>query len=812
MRQARRRRPQTARLIVLAAASAVAAGCARTSAPITTRLVDAFRPEMVAGRAAAPAAAPARMEWRFQDLAGAHGAARAWETGPGITGLEVREGGLQGRTTSAVPIVHLTQPPPADGNDVLEQVEVRLRASAGANLHVAVSSQERVDLEELARQTTPVIWTFSTPIIAGEEMRTYMLHNERGIPLSRARHVMVRPTDAAGAQFAIESVRVVSRRERLAAFASGVAWQGLSEIYRESIVARAPETIRIPVALPDRPWLDLAVGTVEEVPVAFRVAVGDGGAETTVLERTVTTPHRWEAVPVDLRRYAGRSVTLTLSLTGERPGLVGLWGAPVVRSLGAMPPPAAAAKTAADPPQGIVLVWVDTLRRDHLDAYGYARPTAPAVRQMAAEGTLFRDAVVQATWTKVSTPSVLTSLYPTSHTVADFSDRLPSAAVTLADVYRQAGYATLSMSSGPFTGRFTNLHKGFEEVQENGSLKGELRTSKTARVFVDRLLPWLAAHREVPFFVFLHVQDPHDPYRPYAPYDTLWADRAGTEEHERQSREVRKVIADPTMRTFVMPSREDLVKAGFDPEAYVDYERGWYDGAIRGMDVEIGRLFEGLRSLGLDRRTLVACTADHGEEFLEHGKMFHGHTTYGELANVPLVLWRPGSVTAGAVVDQTVQSIDLMPTLLEMSRLAVPKGAQGHSLVPLLTPATSGGPAHAAGRGWPAITEKLPTREAGGPPPHDAASVAIVLDGWKLVHNTKAPPAHPEFELYDHAKDPLDGTDVAAAHPDVVQRLAHELDAWRRMAEGARLPPDSKSREGLGREELERLRALGYIQ
>jgi len=141
----------------------------------------------------------------------------------------------------------------------------------------------------------------------------------------------------------------------------------------------------------------------------------------------------------------------------------------------------------------------------------------------------------------------------------------------------------------------------------------------------------------------------------------------------------------------------------------------------------------------------------------------------------------------------------------------VPKAAQGHSLLPLMT-AAPGGTAHAAATGWPAITEKLPTRETGGPPPRDTASVAIVLDGWKLVHNTKAAPGHPEFELFDHRKDPLDSTDIAAAHPDVVQRLNHELDAWRRMAEGARLPPDSKSREGLGREELERLRALGYIQ
>jgi len=429
---------------------------------------------------------------------------------------------------------------------------------------------------------------------------------------------------------------------------------------------------------------------------------------------------------------------------------------------------------------------------------------------------------------------VLTSLYPTTHGVRDFSDRLPNAAVTLAEVYRDAGYATLSMSSGIFTGRFTNLHKGFEEVQENGSLKGELRTSKTARTYVDRLLPWLAAHREVPFFVFLHVQDPHDPYRPYAPYDTLWADRAGEAEHERQAREVRKVITDPTMRAFVMPSREDLVKAGLDADAYVDYERAWYDGAIRGMDVEIARLLQGLRGLGLDGRTLVAYTADHGEEFLEHGQMFHGQTTYGELANVPLILWRPGTVPAGGVVDQTVQAIDIMPTLLEMSRLSVPKSAQGHSLVPLLGAGARSGTAQAAAAAWPAITEKLATEEGGGPPPRDAESVAIILDGWKLIRNTKRPAGGPEFELYDHRTDPLDKADRAAEHPevvkrlaneleqwrrmaeaahlDVIERLAHELDAWRRMAEGARLPPDSKSREGLGKEELERLRALGYIQ
>src|SRR5260370_758948 len=232
--------------------------------------------------------------------------------------------------------------------------------------------------------------------------------------------------------------------------------------------------------------------------------------------------------------------------------------------------------------------------------------------------------------------------------------------------------------------------------------------SKTARVYVDRLLPWLEAHREVPFFVFLHVQDPHDPYRPYPPYDTLWVDPAGEAEHERQAEDGRKVIADPLMKGFLMPTRDDLLKAGLDPKAYIDYERGWYDGSIRGMDIEIARLLEGLRNLKLDRRTLVVYTADHGEEFLEHGKMFHGQTTYGELANVPLIFWRPGTIPAGTVIEQTVQAIDLMPTLLEMSRLPVPAAAQGHSLLPLLGSASRpAGSADAAG-GRPPLPPRVP--------------------------------------------------------------------------------------------------------
>jgi arylsulfatase A-like enzyme len=761
---------------------------------------------MVVDRSETSVVAPQRVEWRFE--AAPKELEKTW-VGRDIDVLEVQDRHLQGRTKSPTAFVELLGRPVAEGNDVVDRVEIRLRVSAGANLAVAFSSQEKVDEATLQQ---PSFWIYRAPVIAGDEWRTYVLTTARWVPMVRSRYVFLRPTDATGARFEIESLRVVTRREYLATFPSGISWQGLSEIYRETIVSRTPETVLFSLTVPERPWLDLAVGTVEEKPVTFRIRVVDGKAPT-LLEHTVSTPYRWEKASVDLARFAGRHVVLSLSLSGGEPGLLGLWGAPTVRSLGVMPTPGAPAKATTAPPQGVILVWVDTLRRDHLDLYGYRRDTGPEVRRMASEGAVFRDTIGQATWTKVATPSLLTSLYPTTHGVYDFSDRLPNSAVTLAECYRKAGYATLSMSSVLFTGRFTNLHKGFEEVQENGSIKGELRTSKTARVFVDRLLEWLGSHREVPFFVFLHVQDPHDPYRPYAPYDTLWADRGREADHERESREIGKFITDPTMRVFVMPNREELQKAGFSPEGYVDYEEAWYDGAIRGMDVEMGRLLQGLRNLDLHSRTLVVFTADHGEEFLEHGKMFHGQSTHGELCNLPLVFWRPGAIKAGTAVEQTVQTIDIMPTLLEMSRLPVPQAAQGHSLLPLLEGAPRSGAAHAAPpSSWPAIVEKIQTKEGGGPPPRETESHAVILDGWKLIHNEKRTAGVPEFELYDHRTDPLDLKDVAQQEPAVVKRLSSELEAWRRLAEARRLAPDSRSGEGLGKDDLERLRALGYIQ
>jgi arylsulfatase A-like enzyme len=795
-------RASLAALIAIAATAGGHSSCARSrgDGASAIRLVDLVTAQSITGGSTDTRKLP-RTEF----------AADQWKAGTGVTGLAVRDGRLVGRTSDPFPVIYITRTSGFDNPDIVHAVEVRMKVSAGETVSAQTARAEKLNIAEQIGFAKGLGGGFGmrAALTPGDAMQTYTLTPMLHVAGTSTQHVMLRPTDVAGATFEIESVRLVFRKEHLATIASGVAWQGLKEIYRESLAARAPEHIEVPIAMPERPWLDLAVGTLEDAPVAFKVSIREGSNDAaTVLDHTVTTPHRWEPAAIDLARWAGRQVTLVLSLSAREPGTLGFWGAPVVRTR----LPARASGDTARRPRGVILIQADTLRRDHLDAYGYSRPTAPTITRLAAQGALFRNYTVQATWTKVSTPSLMTSLYPTSHGVVNFSDHLPAAAHTLAESYRAAGYATMSLASVMFTGQFTNLHQGFEELHEDGSFS-EQGSSKTAREYVDRLAEWLGRHRDTPFFAFLHVFDPHDPFEPRRPYNAMWADPAKKEEHEHQLAEVRKVIKEPLLRVFGMPTREELVKAGFDADAFVGYDRDWYDGSIRGMDVEIARLVQTLTRLGLAEDTLIVFLSDHGEEFLEHGRMFHGQSVYGELTQVPLVMHWPAGLAKGRVVEDVVQSIDVMPTLLELSGIAPPEGLQGQSFVPLLRDPED----EAQPRRWqrrPAVTAKAITdpNKGAAPPPHDTESFAITDGQWKLVRHTVRAGTGPEFELYDFAKDPLNQTDVAAQHPDVVARLTKALDGWKQMAEAARLKPDSESTKNLTPEQLQRLRSLGYVR
>ncbi len=345
-------------------------------------------------------------------------------------------------------------------------------------------------------------------------------------------------------------------------------------------------------------------------------------------------------------------------------------------------------------------------------------------------------------------------------------------------------------------------------MHESASRTGD-RQSKSAREYVDRLLPWLETHLDVPFFVFLHVFDPHSPFEPRPPYDTQWADPAQKDRHLELVAAVREHITSPFLKRQGMPTRAELEAAGVDEEEFLSYWYDWYDGSIRGMDTEIGRLFQHLETLGLEDRTLLAFIGDHGEEFLEHGRTWHGHSVYGELTNVPLLLWQPDVVPANLEVAETVRAIDLMPTLLTLSGLPVPDAAQSQTLTPLMAMPDSG---DRAGE-W---IERVAVSEEHAQDPEgndDHESYAVVLDGWRLVRNTQPEgDVDNEFELYHHTTDPLGLVNVASEHPDVVERLTREHDRWTQLSEAARLQSDAELASTMSADELQRLRSLGYVR
>ena len=254
-----------------------------------------------------------------------------------------------------------------------------------------------------------------------------------------------------------------------------------------------------------------------------------------------------------------------------------------------------------------------------------------------------------------------------------------------------------------------------------------------------------------------------------------------------------------------LPRKQDYLKTGNDPNELLKIYLDWYDGSIRGADAEIGRLLQALKGMGLDEDTLMVFTSDHGEEFWEHGRMYHGYSVYGEFNQVPLLFRWPNnpSLRKGAMIGKQIESIDIMPTILELAGIQGPITMQGRSLVPLLN-----GSGITTWEERPAITQAMVVPPRGG---QLKPEFGIIDHGWKLVRQE----ADPEIlqELYEHPIDSLNVTNVikangAASH---VEALSERLEAWKSRALAAQLPSDDMTMAQLSSEELRQLRALGYV-
>lgn len=314
------------------------------------------------------------------------------------------------------------------------------------------------------------------------------------------------------------------------------------------------------------------------------------------------------------------------------------------------------------PTRGVVVISLDTLRADHLSAYGYARETSPFIDSLAARGVLFEQAVAQYPSTLTSHMSLFTGLYPGEHLVYPPDAELPEKIPTLPQLYRDAGYRTGGFTEGAFVAGGYGFARGFEIYRDDPQRQPDdiERTMAQAREFLDDLAP------DERFFVFVHSYQIHDPYAPPGPYASMFWQGEPPE-------------------TFV-PNATNLVRhnthGGELPPGTVEYFEALYDGSIRYADDQLRELFAFLEERGLADDLTVVVLSDHGEQFQEHGEFVHADI-YQEVMRVPLIVVHP-DLPAGRRVSRPVELVDVAPTLLGMSHVDAEVEMSGTSRIPEL--------------------------------------------------------------------------------------------------------------------------------
>ncbi len=439
---------------------------------------------------------------------------------------------------------------------------------------------------------------------------------------------------------------------------------------------------------------------------------------------------------------------------------------------GADPLPAAGTTLAAATPgarPGVIVYLIDTLRADHLGAYGYSRPTSPNIDRFAQDAVVFDNARAQSSWTRPTVVSLLTGLAPRSHGVNRREDALSDSVDTVAELLAEAGYATAGYVTNGNAGPNFGLDQGFEEfrhLRESADAPERHRLSDHLNLW---LFHWLENRpRDRPFFLYAHATDPHVPYTPPEPFRSRFAPGVDPEAgHLEHARAVIQGRLPPTEQT-----RSDLVDL--------------YDAEIAFNDHHFGQLLERLKELDLYESSLIVLVADHGEEFLDHDGWEHGITLFDEQLHVPLMIKLPGGRGAGQRIGATVSQIDVVPTILDLLGVPPPPTLDGASLLEV-TDRPSFAYLVLADRQMRSITRR----------------------GWKLILDDSPAPRDGPLQLFQLGADLREAIELAAQRPFERELLAQHMRRWElELAQGARAVGEQAEIPDELRRQLE---ALGYL-
>lgn len=478
-------------------------------------------------------------------------------------------------------------------------------------------------------------------------------------------------------------------------------------------------------------------------------------------------------------------------------------------------PPALARGSAPN----IVLFTVESLRPDRVGAYGGKSrsrpevPLTPVLDALAAEAVVYGDAHSVTSWTLASHASLFTGLYPSAHQTRRSTDLLDASYRTLAERLRERGYDTAGVVSGPYLRKTHNLHQGFRHYHDEIASESMARShgdTTNPRVF-DTLRRTIDSELDPsrPFLLFAYLWDPHYDYLPPGDYEAMF--QGG----DCESIDVRNYETTDTVHPGIRPGQ-------------LSYVSSQYEGEIRWTDRHLGEFFDFLRAKGLWDDTVVIVTADHGEEFFDHGEKGHYHNVYAESVRVPLIVKYARGGAVGR--DERLASlVDVVPTALELAGAPATGPLDGRSLLGkdpgagrsifyelLSVWRVADGQASGAKSGLPSFLSGLATFwnfvTSGGSPP----AVATRTRSWEGVrrgdHKLVVSADLGRRELYDVRRDPAEKTDVAAAHPDLVRELEAEIAAWKAGARRTASQFRKGGEAALTPAETEHLRSLGYLQ
>ncbi len=470
----------------------------------------------------------------------------------------------------------------------------------------------------------------------------------------------------------------------------------------------------------------------------------------------------------------------------RRIGLMMLGAAPLLLLLGLALAHSAGASLVAAPPglgsrddgqPNLLLIYIDTLRQDHLSCYGRARCSTPFLDRLAASSVQFQSATSPASHTVPAVTSVMTCRYPGTRGLGRGEPfRIPDQSATLARRLQSAGYRTAAFIGNYVLGREynTGVWQGFEIYDDRfpQQEKERLIPEREGGALARSAMGWLRAHHDQRFFLWLHFQDPHGPYIPPAgalPCPTV--DGYGPAR--------RAPLASNNSSRGGIPSYQ-LLAGGDDPRHYL----AAYDGEVAHVDLQVGLVLARLRTLDLHRNTVVVVLSDHGEAMEDdHGWYFsHGHDLTEDQVRVPLMIRLPDGF-GGRVDHREVSTLDLYPTLLGLAGAAVPPGVSGRDL---LSP-----------EGAAQEDEVVLTFTGGG--------VRAVRSGpWKLILRG------PRQFLYNTDLDPGETVNLAETERGqllwMIREMNERMAANRKARQGGGVPV-----EGWSDDVRQRLKQLGYV-